>query len=934
MESLESFKSSLLTTVTEQCSQFDRVLKEELAKLEQLHAVKQQRLQQEISSLQSRVSKLGELEKQNVELRSKIERAAKRIRSPSDTQVPSCQSEKIGSKVLPVEPGPANCAYEPEDLEKSLQENKRILELLEKEKAEVARLYNAHARLQKRSRVLKERAKERSEYHDRTLAKRRPLIAGQRHNSGESILRSEGGLLIPHSPRLPRPSSSFSEENPDTPKPETALPLLQLIPDQQTQDCREEIVCSSDPQVLVLPTPARNPQDINNAIKDYRHIDKGNSSETCDDTCEQPPLPPLPQPWTHRSNDILASVLEDDESDVPVVVSERSLKRKRPNALELQELHLPGDAEHQMGSAGKPFCVKSEHGSSSPMIDKNTSALEYAHESLDLDEVGRRILTPRKRTRLQRLKTASQSEMRRALTLAHLGGTEGPMSSAASRGTSAGDIADSAADPGTNGVLFSRPEFCNELATKIAREMYGMLQSGLVSETPETHSRPTRSRLELRNLHNQKAHERERRCAQKQPEQVRHGISRRLKRTVDGDLRERARSAPIDATSSETRQTRLDVDAGKPRLPPLHPKTPNARILPRTHDFKFTSKHYVSKQRKDQDHATARYIDITEDREDNNSILKARSPHSTVFNVDDSVRTDKVKTPRAADMHYRLNNLLTEPSPETPMLLSLNGLGKITELQHTPKTPLPGEVLAVKKGSLISKENLLRTTPASVVKNSPRHLTMTHMNGTGIGQKHTSEGTPGIATPEHEPLRAQPLHRLRLDDFKINPNHNQGKDFAFNEVVRNRDQRICLPNCTKPECCGGMFHKIVEMGGWTGRQTHGLWDSSPLDERDEDDRLLQDYLGTSSASLARMSELERATLLTEAKAKKLANEYGRHRQNFERPSSPAGFWRTDMPTTQEAEADREQARKAERVKVEERYREALRGHGRWKFRDE
>ena len=806
--------------------------------------------------------------------------------------------------------------------------------MLEKEKAEVARLYDANAKLQTRARILKERAQGRSEYHDRSLAKRRPLIAGQRHNSSEAILHSEGALLIPHSPRLPHLPSSFSKENPDTPKPETALPLLRPIPDQQTRDNREEIIYPSNSQVLVPPTPSREPKDINNATKDYRHIDKGNSSETCDDTYEQPPLPPLPQLWTHGSNDILAAVLESDESDVPVVVSERSLKRKRPNALELQELHLPEDDKHKMGSAEKPFCVKSEPGSSSPMIDKSISALEYAHESLDLDEVGGRILTPRKRMRLQRLKNASQSEIKRSLTFAHLGGTEGPMSSAASKGTSAGDIADSAAEPGTNGVLFSRPEFCNELATKIAREMYGMLQSGLESETPETHSRPTRSRFELRNLHNHKAHERERRCAQKQQEPVRHVTGRRSMGTVDVDFPERARSAPIDATSSESRQTRLGADVGKPRLPPLHPKTPNARILPRTHDPKITSKNYVSKQRKDQDHATARYIDMTEDGEDNDSTHKARSPHSLVFNADDNANTDKVKTPKAVGMHYRLNNLLTEPSPEKPMLLSLNGLGKITEPQDTPKTPHPGEVLELKKGSLISKENALEPTPAPVMKKSARHLTMTRMNGTGIGHKHTSEGTPGIATPEHEPLRAQPLHRLRLDDFKINPDHNQGKDFAFNEVVRNRNQRKCLPNCTKPECCGDKFHKIVQMGGWTGPQTHGLWDSSPLDERDEEDRLLQDHLGTSSASLARMSESERATLLTEAKAKKLANEFGRHRQNFERPSSPAGFWRTDMPTTQEAEADREEARKAERGKVEERYREALRGHGRWKFRDE
>jgi hypothetical protein len=41
-----------------------------------------------------------------------------------------------------------------------------------------------------------------------------------------------------------------------------------------------------------------------------------------------------------------------------------------------------------------------------------------------------------------------------------------------------------------------------------------------------------------------------------------------------------------------------------------------------------------------------------------------------------------------------------------------------------------------------------------------------------------------------------------------------------------------------------------------------------------------------------------------------------------------------MPTTQEVEEDRKAARKMERHKVEEMYREAMRPGGRWTFRDE
>ena len=902
--------------------------------VEEVHALEQQNLQQEISSLQTRVARIDELEKENAELRSKIERAAKRIRSPDSTQATLGQPKNVGSRLLPIESSPASFAHaQSEDLQKSLQENKKILQLLETQRAEVTRLYNANGRLQRRSRVLKERAKGWSEYHDRSLAKGRPTVANQRHVSDESIPSDRGRLLIPHSPRLPQLSSSLSEENPDTPKPETALPVLRLVSEQDTQNHEGGIAGISNLQAQDLHILGGAPQDVKSPPKEYPRIDKGNSSETCDEAYDQNRFPDLLRPWTHDTNDLLAAVLDDDESDVPVVISERSLKRKRPNDIDEQEVPVREGAEHQSGSAKKPFRVKSEHGSSSPVMDRGISALEHAHESLDLDEVGGRVLTPRKRRRLRRLKTASQSQIRRALSIPQQNGPERSMSIAARRRTSTEDFTESAADINLNSTSFLSREFCTEMATRIAREMCETLQSSL-AETPRTHSSPRHSRLELQNLHNQRAHEREVRHLNEQSETVDHATDLLLAGIEGEAVAERARSAPVDVIGSETRKTGLDVDVGKSRFLPLHPKTTNARILPRTYDLPTTSKNNVSKQRKDQDRAQARDIHLTEDGEDDDAIHKAKSPLPKRLERDKSAEVDMTRAPKAVGTHYRLNDLLTEPSPEKPMLMSPNGPVSTTKPRNPSKTPLPREVLAINGDLSFSKEKKQKQGPASIARESAQHLTMTPMEVISVAQKHISEGTPGLLTPDDEPLRARPLHRLLLDDFKINPNHNQGMDFAFNEVVRNRDQRKCLPNCTKLGCCGGTFKKIVQMGGWTGPPTHGLWDSSPLDERDEEDRLLQEHLGISSASLSRMPESERATLLTEAKANKLANEYGRHRQNFERPPSPVGFWRTDMPTTQEAEADREEARKAERGKVEERWREALRGDGRWKFRDE
>jgi hypothetical protein len=83
-----------------------------------------------------------------------------------------------------------------------------------------------------------------------------------------------------------------------------------------------------------------------------------------------------------------------------------------------------------------------------------------------------------------------------------------------------------------------------------------------------------------------------------------------------------------------------------------------------------------------------------------------------------------------------------------------------------------------------------------------------------------------------------------------------------------------------------------------------------------------------------MNEEERQKMLVDIKARLLADQYGKHRSWIDRPRSPPGFWRTDMPTTQEEAEDRQQASVDERKKVLDRYREALKPGGFWKFADE
>ncbi|KAG9195787.1 hypothetical protein G6011_00908 [Alternaria panax] len=175
---------------------------------------------------------------------------------------------------------------------------------------------------------------------------------------------------------------------------------------------------------------------------------------------------------------------------------------------------------------------------------------------------------------------------------------------------------------------------------------------------------------------------------------------------------------------------------------------------------------------------------------------------------------------------------------------------------------------------------------------------------------------------EQSRLRDRPVNELGVKDFKPNPEYNQGYSYAFSETVRKRGDRMCLPGCTNPQCCGSTFRAFAEV-------------QAPLSPLEEEE-LLEDYLGDaySNMQLTQMSSEERQELVLQARTKKLAKESGKHREAYERRRTPPGFWRVDFPTTQEQQEDREHAKEQEKAIVQERWLEAHRRGGKWIFRDE
>ncbi|KAL1902744.1 hypothetical protein Sste5346_001187 [Sporothrix stenoceras] len=210
-------------------------------------------------------------------------------------------------------------------------------------------------------------------------------------------------------------------------------------------------------------------------------------------------------------------------------------------------------------------------------------------------------------------------------------------------------------------------------------------------------------------------------------------------------------------------------------------------------------------------------------------------------------------------------------------------------------------------------------TPAAAVLSTP---TTNPLTAALLAAKAES-----AAKKASSPLRARPVERLKVDDFKINPAFNNGETFAYNEVVRGRTDRAGLSGCTDPQCCGKAFR---------GMATSELDAAGPTHlRRSESIVSMERHLGDGAYMLAQMSPEEKKELWLEARTKELADKYGKHRHRYHRRASPPGFWDTDFPTTQDEEHNRAEAEKVERITVQERYREAMRsGGGRWLFRDE
>lgn len=337
----------------------------------------------------------------------------------------------------------------------------------------------------------------------------------------------------------------------------------------------------------------------------------------------------------------------------------------------------------------------------------------------------------------------------------------------------------------------------------------------------------------------------------------------------------------------------------------FQPKDPN-----QINQFK-TPQESAFKRRKTCDSGASAISTVAEDGEDQDYIPSVMSI-ATIEN-----ETPSKGPARYPDAHRRLDDLLAaRPQRQSPVLdrpSTRNILQSTTPVsrpgQQTPSVSIK-DTPRLNGPNKASPEYMMTAEKRAVAKRKFQYET------------NTDSDEDWKAIVQAVPFRELPVDCLNLSHFKLNAARNQGVEYAFKEVVRG-EQRKCLPGCMRADCCGEKFRAMV-------RATGIKYDP----ENEKHRALLEDHLGDKKSVLHQFTESALNGLLIEAKARELADQFGKHRHAYERARSPPGFWRTDMPSTQELAKDRLEADRMERAKILERVSEAMRPDGLWKFADE
>lgn len=565
----------------------------------------------------------------------------------------------------------------------------------------------------------------------------------------------------------------------------------------------------------------------------------------------------------------------DDGSDYPVFVAERSQKRKRCSSFKQGNREVHDEYAHCY-SKQNPIHIKSELDSS-PINPVSFPGILDPQDSIDLDEVGEKHFTPRKHRRLV--------DERRFL----VAGLRAPVSA---------DFE----------ILVEHG--ANDRNSKSLQDQ--TLDSKMDEESDQ--------RLDGDIIGSEEDGESDQPCACNKSFFMKQG------QAFGAILWEEQRRNNAKTAKSMPPKVLKNAD-------------PNIKLLPRSSGPSIDRGRPLPSNRRDD--SSARISMLTEDGEEFRTMKDQKSSHAlraVKKAKPNSTRENPPKTPGATGLHQRLDTLLSKPPPQTDSLVLDSPVAELKKSTKSSKT-LDSSVLRIDGKSLVTPTSRCghvadKADGGTQATKSTRPILRSRAEAKLISPTLTRMHEPREVLPVHKSLRARPAETLCATDFRLNPARNQGYDYPFSEVVRDRNLRKCMPGCKKPGCCGTIFRKAVEIGGYTSPRKIRLSDPSAEDDAEEDDSLLEDYLGDNKSHLKGMPARERQELLLQARTEQFANVHAKHRYVHRRAQSPPGYWDTDMPSTIKQKEYRAAATAYEMEKTAEMYKEAMRPDGLYKFRDE
>ena len=843
---------------------------------------------QQIDALRTKAARTEELEAENRKLNAELEEARQRHRERSNIEGHGGNSEVDRSSAT------YEAETKTENLTVNIEEYNRIKEDFVKLASDYGKLVWARDLLETKVREQKDSLRQWKEYRknwilrhsDKRLSHLRPSSARASPPTTAAQCRSSSAPAPPALPEglTPSPSGvsrSFSPHH-------NAPASLKDIEYRHNQASEHH-------------SRARRSLSVEISISQVGH-NIANTSDTGDVTEATPDSDGQAEP---------IKIEPATGGSSPIIVFERSLKRRHSARGSAQNIHMHEDDECHLGVAPGTLPPKGEQ-ISSPISATPLFRVDGPHDSLDLDDVGGHLYTPRKRQRMaqERLRppmmvppatVQEEADMFNAMTAA-----EHPRP----------------LDNEHHQIEGERDEQASS-STEIYRT--------LAEKTAEEEKKARRDeKMARQHAHNDRVHQR------LEAAERRNSIFDHPRSSSPTDNKPAQRTnTPTDDGELKQRNAQL----ASPVI--LHPRDVN--VLPRTCEPFTNRKRHCPPSRRD--HGAAYVPALAEDGDtfpSNGDALKAVKKPKDHQNKSHGPAD---KEPKALSTHHRLGALLTKPSLEKSLLISEEPVAGVSPDQAWLETPVPWLVNHDRsKGpatprSLPAKRSEFNHGPgnhSALNKFEPVEATMDRYSKSAQAvtkrTKHDSAFRKPIPVnytetrPEHEPLRARPVHRLGLQDFKFNPAHS---NYAYHETVRKHDEKKSLSGCTDRHCprCKGL-RKFVTDSGYKTAQKPGE------SEDDADRRLIQEFLGDKHGQLGSMSTKERSDLLIEAKVKEFANRYGCHRQAFARPREAPGLWDVDFPTTQEEAEDRAAADVMEREKVQERYWEACRPSGKWMFADE